>query len=722
MKLTLYIDGKEAALSAGSDEALILWTYTRDDADAPAAVKNSFTKTVTLPACDANDRIFSHAGTLDRVTAAGMFDALRRTPFIIYADDGRIIERGYLKLDRISRRGEVVLSYDVTLYGGLGGFFYDLTYNADGSKRTLADMRWVTTSEQPTTANLVDLRDQATGPATPELKEGWDSLLDGSYIRKANTGILNYVPANNGIPDGDFDAGKAYYRPASSASGNAGNLAGIVMSKTEDGVTYGPHPDAGGGVLLDLGGKFTEWEVQCFVPYQQREAWNMARFLMSIQVASAAGDYGGWRFILDDQDPFFDEQGGNPYFWQTWVTLEPSEDAIRVGQMVADHLTGTRSPADYLLGFAKMFGLVFIVDETEQTVTLTSRNQYYAAGYSQGVIDLSDRADTHGEPAPVRPCLMTARTYRFTAPTDGAFASGYASRYGRTYGDFLVDTGFDFDADGVDVMRSVPFRGAADVRESSPWFFTIPGDGTATPMDNAVKFPTYNDVTYALYSAGGATSIKVDAVRYGKSRYTYGGNGYAFPAALPQFHDSDNRRLKAPDVMLFFTGALTLPAGNSASPVRWHIGIYGVDAVTGGRAVWNISPSQGVTQVTQVPLFQRSIVAGQDRAFLDYGEPKERADGITPQQGDIFVYPAFWQRYMEDRFDRDTMVLTVRVDLSGLPVGPGLLRRFFYYRGSLWSLNKVTDYNPARPGLTQCEFVRVKDVTNYTAGQTVITA
>lgn len=712
MKLTLYIDGKEAALSSGSDEALILWTYTRDDAEAPAAVKNSYTKTITLPACDANDRIFSHAGTLDRVTAAGMFDALRRTPFIIYADDGRVLDRGYLKLDRISRRGEVVLSYDVTLYGGLGGFFYDLTYNADGSKRTLADIRWANTSAHPTPQDLINPRATDGSADLPYLLNGWADLIDGSYATKVS-GIVNYVPAQNGIPEGDFDAGLAYVQQQShSHSGGGYNLGGVETQVVKDNVTYTGEYAGGYGVILDLGGKFTEWETQCFVPRQQRLAWNMARFLLSLAVASYAGDFGGWRLIIDVQDGgFFDEQLMNPYFWDTWVTLDspaPENYALNVGY----YLAGTKTPADYLLGFAKMFGLVFLVNEVEQTIELITREDYYARGYAKGVIDLSDRVDTHDEPAEVKPFLATARMYDFAAPTSGAFAEIYAARYGRTYGDFLLDSGFAFDAGTIDIMKSAPFRGVADVKESSPWYVTLPDpdDSLILPY---VKFVLYGTPSYKLVASGTNKTLKVEVPP------VKGPNSYSsYIPGLPQFHDSDNRRIKAPDVLLFLEGHIDLPHTASPYTNAWHIGSY----TQGGKTIWNLSLMDSVTPVTQVPLFHRWHSAGQDDIFLDYGEPKEIASGRTPQQGDTYVYESFWRRYMIDRFDRDTMVLSLRVNLAGLQAGPELLRRFFYYRGSLWSLNKIEDYNPARPGLTRCEFVRVKDITNYTAGQYIPSA
>jgi hypothetical protein len=53
-----------------------------------------------------------------------------------------MINRGYCTLDNILVKSERNITYQLTLYGGIGEFFYSLAYNEDGSKKTLADMYW----------------------------------------------------------------------------------------------------------------------------------------------------------------------------------------------------------------------------------------------------------------------------------------------------------------------------------------------------------------------------------------------------------------------------------------------------------------------------------------------------------------------------------------------------------------------------------------------------
>ena len=710
MRLTLYIDGKAADLSAGGDDALVLWTYTRDDADAPAAVKNSYTKTVTLPATDANAAIFGHAGTLDRVTATGMFDALQRTPFIIYGDDGRILERGYLKLDRIARRGETVLSYDVTLYGGLGGFFYGLTYNADGTKKTLGDLYYLTddTDEQSSArASSIYIPQTAATVAA-----AWSALTNGTPTTSIY-GLLNFAPCYNGVPSRGFDAKKAYYKPGSN---NAGQILGLYTSYTDEdsGNTYTPRSDADGGILIDLGTGVTEWEIGDFRAWQQRPVLNLRRFLRALTLQDNST---GWTFVLDAN--FF--TATNAWYNRGWITL-PLADAAGERSYLADYLSGTGTPADYLLGIAKTLGLAFVVDPAALTVTLMARDDYYETG--ENAIDLSDRVAKEGS---VRPNVMTARIYDFMHPEGaGAWMEKYAEKYGRGYGSFRLDSGYMFDADIVDVMQGNIFRGAADARESSPWYYGH-NHALLNPKWGNLKWADYELAKYMLYNGQKSITIKPDPGGLCTVAYV--------PGTMPQFHDADGKPTDGADVLLLFGGMRFLP--NSAQsrcvdPMSstpdvsfpWHLSDdnTAMKALNNDVPCWNISPAMGVTVVSSVPVFRRWLMSGTAAvAAWDFGTPEEVAFPNGTLAAAKTLFSTRWQAYMADRFDRDTMVMTARVDLSGLKVDASLLRRFFWYRGSLWSLNKITDYNPARPGLTECEFVRVQDEQAYTDGQTILT-
>ena len=55
------------------------------------------------------------------------------------------------------------------------------------------------------------------------------------------------------------------------------------------------------------------------------------------------------------------------------------------------------------------------------------------------------------------------------------------------------------------------------------------------------------------------------------------------------------------------------------------------------------------------------------------------------------------------------------MNLAGLKVGHDLFRRFYYFDGAVWALNKITNYSATTWDLTECEFVKVQDAANYTS-------
>jgi len=712
MDVQLYIGDVRADLG-NAGEFVPLWTYTRDDADAPAAVRNSYTKTVTLAATPANNGIFNHIGRLDRQTLSGQFTPLARVPFQLYNGRSEIIDRGYVKLESIARRGPLVVSYDVTLYGGIGSLLYGLTFAADGSRLTLGDLSYPLDRSDEQTARPA--RDIQVRLDSQNIAAAW-AAMSGGPDDSSETGLLNFAPCQNGIPDRNFDAGKAYYKRSAASIRTVYD--GISFTfQDDDQVTYTTRSDANGGVLIDLGMKATEWEVQDFRATQQRPVIRLCRIFEAMTLQE--NDTGsGWQLTLDPD--FF--KADNPWWENAWLTL-PIPTLNGADTDLAEILGGTASPADYLVSYAKLMGLVFVPDTATGTVALMSRDKFYQDGGNyQTPVDLSDRIGGDGED--VAPYLMTSRIYDFQLDGAAAFVDSYRERYGREYGGFRVDSGYMFDAAAVDVLKGSSLRNAADVRESSPWF-RIYG---RNPLTLSLKQAAFQLAKYQLYNEG-ADSIKSKTLQVEFRHATSA--PYAVPA-LPQFHDESGKPTDGADALVFFTGMQTIAGEVEVIPgyvtlsQLWHLSDDNAAmlALNNGVPCWNISPEADVTPVTSIPVFRRWLVptgSTAAQASWDLGTPSLIAVPGDSETDAVTIFPARWENYIADRFDVDALVLRARVDLSGLQVGPGLLRRFFWYRGSIWSLNKVEDYNPLTPGLTTCEFVRVKDVNNYVAGQTLIT-
>lgn len=135
-QIRLYIGDQLVDLPEGVSLPI---TYTTEDFKNPTIVKNSFSKTISLPNTEINNKIFNHFYKLDRYQKGG-FNPSQRVDFKLFSNS-ELIESGYVQLNSVSGIGDDK-KYNITLFGGLGDFFYGLKYNDDGTTKTLADLQF----------------------------------------------------------------------------------------------------------------------------------------------------------------------------------------------------------------------------------------------------------------------------------------------------------------------------------------------------------------------------------------------------------------------------------------------------------------------------------------------------------------------------------------------------------------------------------------------------
>lgn len=143
--IELYIEGRKIDLK---DDLEINFNYESIDPDKLSTIKNSFSKTVSVPGTPNNNITFGHLFRSDKyIPVAGQtnicndYDPHKKVNWIINKN-GILVNRGYCTLDKIVVNGEREITYNLTLYGGIGEFFYSLSYNDDGSVKNLSDMFW----------------------------------------------------------------------------------------------------------------------------------------------------------------------------------------------------------------------------------------------------------------------------------------------------------------------------------------------------------------------------------------------------------------------------------------------------------------------------------------------------------------------------------------------------------------------------------------------------
>lgn len=375
-------------------------------------------------------------------------------------------------------------------------------------------------------------------------------------------------------------------------------------------------------------------------------------------------------------------------------------------------LSGGGTPADYLLALCKTFGLVMVADAARKTVSIELRRSFY----DDEVIDIQDRIDTESG-YEKQPFSFSAKWYVWaTQYESGEWAKSYAEKYGRTFGQQRVDTGYDFDANTTKVLDGVIFHGAVMALECEKYFCTIMENGCNLPavlLDRGAKYSvvesatTKKDIEINLPSA----SASITWMNAANPSYDL------FPKA--QFHDKDNAAFDERDTLLFFDGMFTIGA---TSPYTLTDDTNTMLTLNEGTPCWLLqwAVNDQSSRVTSLPVFSRYLTyTGEHQGYvyersLDFGTPAEvPIPGITFRDG-ATIWPSYFSKYIADRYDDDSAVVRCKVNMAGMTAGPDLFRRFYWFDGAVWALNKITNHSVTTYDLTECEFVKVQDVDNYT--------
>lgn len=325
--IRLYIGEQEVEFKA---DPKILFNYKISDSTKPTAIKNSFSKSITIDGTPRNNDIFGNIWNLERAQFYGNdvgvgFNPQVKTPFTLYVN-GSIYESGYCKLESINKKKDGGIQYQINLFGGLGELFYALTYvDADGendTKKTLADLQYDLLGDDGSLTETIDLdftiNKESVFDAWSQIGMSPDAVYDEAEADRPNNYVfnwkwdyVNFMPAYEGIPE-DFDSSK------------------VLMNKkgNEDNYTWAKdgYTDANGFALGELKDQeMTVQETRDYRSYLQRPVFRMKRIIEACQNPI---NNGGWELKLDES--FFNRN--NPYYEDTWLTLNMLRSNIEGGE------------------------------------------------------------------------------------------------------------------------------------------------------------------------------------------------------------------------------------------------------------------------------------------------------------------------------------------------------------------------------------------------------
>ena len=181
------------------------------------------------------------------------------------------------------------VTYNITLYGGVGDFFYGLKYKEDGTQKSLADIRYFI---KDSNGNLLPEETEMDFIANKEfVSECFDNNFNVDNDRLKDT--ITFMPAYNGLYE-DFDSSHCLV--------NVNNQTVFPQNTTVDNVYYRAYNGFG---LADLGQDYTEWEMKDLRSYRQRPAIKVSKLIKAICREENSG------YDVEYDDKFFNNR--NPY-------------------------------------------------------------------------------------------------------------------------------------------------------------------------------------------------------------------------------------------------------------------------------------------------------------------------------------------------------------------------------------------------------------------------
>lgn len=390
----------------------------------------------------------------------------------------------------------------------------------------------------------------------------------------------------------------------------------------------------------------------------------------------------------------------------------PSPDVQKISITKKVLFGDKETPYDYLIGFAKLFGLKFLVDKKHKTVNIMQRSKYYQIDGNVEIVDFSKNID-YSKAIEINPTLSTSKWLKYGLYTPNSYAQYlYSKNGGKEFGNKYFNTKYNFNNETSDLYDGVIYNNYVPYLLSSIYFNRI--DDIPTP----VLAKTYE---YTLFNANGEEKTEV---KYGYSAYNL------IPTEADTFpkiccFDKDNSSLSdLNNALVLFDGMYQLKDEEQYFCV--YDNMKDMKKINGNFChLYSESPfnEQG-THIcnfhSSIPRFEKyksengNIVISYDFVKPDENALQKFIGTDAKYSDDKSLMQNFWFPYSSDLYSNNTKSVSLYVTKIENP--QLALRRFYFFENSIWMLNEIVDYTPNSDKATKCVFVKVQNIDNYTTG------
>lgn len=283
-------------------EDTIALTCQMTDYSSPEAVKNAFSKTVSLNGTQKNVDFFK--SIIDLSSVITIVDPCLKIDAMITVD-GSLFDSGYITIDEITKKNGI-FAFDITYYSNAGRFLYNLTTkdissdstaDSSTSEYSLADLYWKLPNSDFTRVLTREEEKKSTTLFTLDstfIYNNWGSMNTAginwaqyvdkqeykrglSYLDEFNCNFA-VVPMINGKYDTASPDRSLWYCPTEEQ-----------MNKF--GVPFGYVSDSLGWIQAEMPRDMNEWEMNNLVALEQRIGVRLRKFLDVISYPENNGGF-----------------------------------------------------------------------------------------------------------------------------------------------------------------------------------------------------------------------------------------------------------------------------------------------------------------------------------------------------------------------------------------------------------------------------------------------
>lgn len=353
-----------------------------------------------------------------------------------------------------------------------------------------------------------------------------------------------------------------------------------------------------------------------------------------------------------------------------------------------------QSPLEILLSYTKTFGLMWIQDNLQNSVSLYKRENYYTGEVS----DIHNRID-YGKGWKATPVSAESNNYTLENEyPETTLSKAYESDYGRTYGGVRLKVGYDFGKEKIETMEKVELKGYVEgaLSGSGYWKYRNADGNLPSPIADGIK------VTYYKESGGETQTKDVEYNLFNVTAITKTNSPALGVACLNE--DGEEKAVEVAPALVMLQG------GAMGGTFYLSDDVAAMATLNNGPCwIWDESRA-----VARIPRFARVATFDGETYSLDFGTPRMTyyipEVSLTPEQA---VYARYWEKYLTDLLDRNTKKVECYVVFPPHLDMRQEMRKFYLFDRTLWVLNKVTDYDATKEQSVKCEFIRVNLKGNY---------